>query len=400
MPFVLDQIHGWQTARKKLPTWAANDNIVYPPHINMEQCSSEKTALYKAECLSRIITNTGGAQISKTAEGGTRLIDLTGGLGVDFAFMARRCTHAVHVERNGQLSAIAGHNFKTLGLCNVGTVCGDGVEYLHSLPSLNNDNTQGGRHPFTIIYIDPARRGDHGQRVYGIADCTPDVLAMKEELLQKADCVMLKLSPMLDWHAAVKAFGRCCREVHIVSVANECKELLLLLRSSLTNDEMAQTERVSHNIRIECVNDDQRFEATVDMCNNAKAVRLLAEETESIGRYLYVPNASAMKSGLFAHFTEVFPVSMLSHDAHLFVSDEIVGVFPGRRFVIDATTTMNKQELRQKLKDIDHANVAVRNFPLTADALKKRLRLQDGGDTFIFGTTLHGKHILFITHPA
>lgn len=355
----LDQIQGWQTARKKLPSWASNDGIVYPPHLNMEQCSSERTARYKAGLC-----------------GSGELIDLTGGFGVDFSFMSQCFDHAVYVERDERLCAIAEHNFEALGLSNIEVVCGDGVDYLHSI----NNKSQ------TTIYLDPARRDIHGHKVYGIEDCTPDVLQLKDELLGKAHRVMIKLSPMLDWHAAVKAFGGCCREVHIVSVGNECKELLLILesRSSGTLENNAP-------VKIVCVNDDEIFEISTDIPSNVRS-------SDSIeAKYLYVPNASVMKAGIFAHLTDVFPLAMADRDSHLFLSNEDINGFPGRKFRIVATTTMNKKELRQKLAGIDKANISVRNFPLSAEALRQRLKLKDGGDTYLFATTVHGKHIIYIT---
>lgn len=359
LDLALNQISGWQTARKKLPSWAANDDIIFPPHLNMEQCSSEKTARYKARLC-----------------GSGSLIDLTGGFGVDFSFMSRCFGHAVYVERDERLCAIAKHNFHALGLRNVEVVCGDGVEYLHSI---NRTGSQ------TTIYLDPARRDIHGRKVYGIEDCTPDVLQLKDELLSKADRVMIKLSPMLDWHAAVKAFGDCCKEVHIVSVGNECKELLLMLES--------QQPDISYNnapIKVVCVNDEEIFAVSSDI---PRTIRL----SDSIdAKYLYIPNASVMKAGIFAHLTDVFPLAMADRDSHVFLSNEDINGFPGRKFNIIATTTMNKKELKQKLAGIGRANISVRNFPLSAEALRQRLKIKDGGDIYLFATTVCGKYIIYI----
>lgn len=363
LPFALDQIAGWQTACKKLPTWAAVDGIIYPPHLNMEQCSSEDTARYKAS-------------LCQTAP---LLVDLTGGFGVDFSFMAPRFGHAVYVERNEKLCAIARNNFQRLGLDNVEVVCGDGVEYLRSMQSqsVGSDAAM-----LPQIYIDPARRDTNGRKVFGIPDCTPDVLAIKDELLAKAGSVMVKLSPMLDWHAAVKAFDGCCREVHIVSVGNECKELLLMLEDNKANPSCLPV--------IICVNDGQSFQA---LSSSDASVRL-ADGLEK--KFLYVPNASVMKAGVYAQVTAAYPVAMVDKSSHLFLSDEDINVFPGRKFVILATTTMNKRELRKKLGGISQANVSTRNFPLSAVELKKRLKLKDGGNIHLFATTFRGKHVINI----
>lgn len=360
LPFALDQIAGWQTAqkkKKKLPTWAATDGIIYPPHLNMEQCSSEATARYKERLGERL--------------GDGLLVDLTGGFGVDFAFMASHFRHAIYVERDERLCAMAQHNFEVLGLNNVEVVCADATTFLHERLS---PLPVGGR----LIYLDPARRDANGHKVSGIEDCTPDVHAMKDELLGRADHVMIKLSPMLDWHAAAKAFDGSCREVHIVSVGNECKELLLVLG------------RGAAPLRLVCANDEQRFQCLPD----AHARLRLADSLQA--RFLYVPNASVMKAGAYAQLTVAYPVAMVDTNSHLFMGDEDVEDFPGRKLALLATTTMNKRELRQKLAGVGKANVAVRNFPMSAVELKKRLGVEDGGDVYIFGTTMRGRHVLLI----
>ena len=200
LAFALDQIAGRQKAKVKLPSWAAIDGIVYPPHLSMEQCSSEHTAKYKASI----------------AGEGALVVDLTAGFGVDLAFISKGFERAVHIERQPQLCAISSENYERLGLHHIEVVCGDGIDYLHHLDHAD------------LIYLDPARRDEHGSRTYGIADCTPNVLEIRDELLSKAERVMIKLSPMLDWRKAVEELGNVS-EVHIVSVENECKELLILV---------------------------------------------------------------------------------------------------------------------------------------------------------------------------
>lgn len=369
MFFALEQIQGWQTARKKLPTWAKTEGIIYPPHLNMEQCSSEQTARYKV----KLCGADSGAQQNI-------LIDLTGGFGVDFSFMATHFLHAVYVERDEKLCAIAQHNFKVLGLGNVKVVNGDGVEFLHKLNVVEEGrNAPSG----TTIYLDPARRDSNGRKVYGIEDCTPDVLTLKDELLKEADKVIIKLSPMLDWHEAVRKLGESVKEVHIVSVGNECKELLVVL-----NKEEKQ------ELRIACVNDDEFFECS---CNNETELEVADGIDAS---FLYVPNASIMKAGIYAELTDVFPVKMVDKNSHLFLSNEKISDFPGRKFRIMDVTTMNKRELKEKFKEIPKANIAVRNFPMSAVELRKRLKLKDGGDIYLFATTIQNKHIIFITKGA
>jgi len=350
LPFALDQIAGRQKAKSKLPSWYDIEGIIYPPHISMEQCSSEKTAEYKAALASRL--------------GGTRMADLTGGFGVDFSYMAKMFREATYVERQEHLCNNAIHNMPLLGLNNVKVVNGDGVEYLHHMDRVD------------LLFMDPARRDTAGGKVFGIEDCTPNVLAVLDELLVKSGHLVLKLSPMLDVRAAVESLGRGnVKEVHVVSVDNECKELLIVLCKGADNV-----------IQVSCVNNDDVFsypyegEETRPVCLSGFDIQ---------GKFLYVPNASVMKMGCFGYLTSKYPVKAVSLNSHLFVADSKIDCFPGRRFSIESVMTLNKKEIRQKLGDISKANVSVRNFPLKAEALKKRLKFADGGDVYLFGTTVN-----------
>lgn len=340
MAYALDQIAGRQKARVKIPSWASIDGIVYPPHISMEQCSSEQTARYKA----------------RIAGNGEKIVDLTAGFGVDMAFMSAGFKQAVHVEMQPQLCAISSENYKCLGLNHVQVVCSDGVGYLHQMEHAD------------LIFIDPARRDQHGARTYGIADCTPNVLEIIDEMLQKADRVMIKLSPMLDWQKTVADVGNVS-QVHIVSVGNECKELLLVV------------EKAEVPLQIFCVNDDDVFSYTF----GDETSHICSDPAEP--RYLYEPNASVMKAGCFNLISHRFGITQPDANSHLLLSDKLVEGFPGRRFVIERVSTMNKRELKEALAGIDKANVAVRNFPLSVADLRKRLKLKDGGDVYIFATT-------------
>ncbi len=361
LPWALDQIQGWQTARRKLPTWATIDGIVYPPHLSMEQCSSEQTALYKCGIVSRLPERYHGV-----------LIDLTGGFGVDFAFMSKCFERAVYVERQEHLCETARHNFQLLGLNHASIIHEDAENVLNDI----NTNPAS-----TLLYLDPARRDSNSSRTYAIANCTPNVLELKDRLFKAADHVLIKLSPMLDWHKAMSDLGEHVAQVHIVSVANECKELLILLSAFPKSDPV-----------IHCVNDSQSLNYSPSEDTGSPA---LADGENAA--YLYEPNASIMKAGCFGLLTERFPVKALASDSHLFVSDDPVEDFPGRRFSITAITTMNKKELGRALSGITRANIATRNFPMTAQQLRQRLRLQDGGDCYIFGTTTAtGEHRLYI----
>ena len=463
MPFALDQIRGRKMARVKLPRWANIDGIIYPPHISMEQCSSEQTALYKAELAARQLglspssseneeekekesENASNLHLSEICEFAgkgavdsefakneatckkqqilteseenvneikeephegdfseeTGFVDLTGGFGVDFSYIASRLgVKSMYVERQAHLCEAAKENFGRLGLKNAIVKNGDGIEVLHSFASkkeaaasdslgITEDQSQSllkTNLGLKLIFIDPARRDDAGNKVVSLKDCTPDVTLLQEEMLSKADYVIIKLSPMLDWHRAVSELN-CVQEVHIISVNNECKELLLVL-SALNMG----------NLRIYCVNDAQSFVCDeLDM--ESSSVKIALSTLEEM-QYLYEPNASLMKAGCFGVLSERYDARMLSKNSHLFVSREPIAVFPGRSFRIIAVSSFNKKELKRHLSGITKANIATRNFPLSVAELRKRLKLKDGGETYIFATTLSDEsHVLVITEKA
>ncbi|MBQ2128294.1 MAG: SAM-dependent methyltransferase [Prevotella sp.] len=355
-PMVIQQIAGWQVARTKVPSWAEVEGLHYPRHLSLEQCSSEQTARYKASLLSP----------------GDTFVDLTGGFGVDFFFMSQPFQRRVYVEQQQELCDIARHNFDLLNHpCTV--VCGSATEYLQQMPHAS------------AIYIDPARRDAHGARTYSISDCTPNVLELQELLVKKADRVIIKLSPMLDWHKAASDLQHISA-IHIVSVQNECKELLLVLADGA----MSEAPVVCINLLADGTL--QRFE--YNPATNAQSANV---NTKVNTTYLYEPNASIMKAGCFDEIGNFYQICKLSANSHLYVSDHEVKDFPGRGFQILSIPSMNKRELKEALRDIDRANITVRNFPMSAEALRKRLRLKDGGDLYIFATTVgDGSHQLFI----
>lgn len=463
MPFALDQIRGRKMARVKLPRWASIDGIIYPPHISMEQCSSEQTALYKAELAARLLglspsSSENGEEKEKESENASNLhlseicefagkgavdsefakneatckkqqilteseenvnetkeephegdfseetgfVDLTGGFGVDFSYIASRLgVKSMYVERQAHLCEAAKENFGRLGLKNAIVKNGDGIEVLHSFALKKDDAASESLGTIEaqsqsllktnlglkLIFIDPARRDDAGNKVVSLKDCTPDVTLLQEEMLSKADYVIIKLSPMLDWHRAVSELN-CVKEVHIISVNNECKELLLVLSA-----------RNMGNLRIYCVNDAQSFVCDeLDMeSSSVKIAPFTLEEMQ----YLYEPNASLMKAGCFSVLSKRYGARMLSKNSHLFVSRELIAAFPGRSFRIIAISSFNKKELKRYLSGITKANIATRNFPLSVAELRKRLKLKDGGETYIFATTLSDEsHVLVITEKA
>lgn len=464
MPFALDQIRGRKMARVKLPRWASIDGIIYPPHISMEQCSSEQTALYKAELAARLLglspsLSENGEEKEKESENASNLhlseicefagkgavdsefakneatckkqqilteleenvneikeepyegdfseetefVDLTGGFGVDFSYITSRLgVKSMYVERQAHLCEAAKENFGRLGLKNAIVKNGDGIEVLHSFASkkeaaasdslgITEDQSQSllkTNLGLKLIFIDPARRDDAGNKVVSLKDCTPDVTLLQEEMLSKADYVIIKLSPMLDWHRAVSELN-CVKEVHIISVNNECKELLLVLSA----------RNMGGNLRIYCINDAQSFVCDeLDM--ESSSVKIAPSTLEEM-QYFYEPNASLMKAGCFGVLSERYGARMLSKNSHLFVSMEPIEDFPGRSFRIIAISSFNKKELKRHLSGITKANIATRNFPLSVAELRKRLKLKDGGETYIFATTLSDEsHVLVITEKA
>ena len=368
MPYALDQIQGWQIARRKLPKWAACDGVIFPPHLSMEQCSSEPTAQYKLNLAMEWTCQVGHA---------SRMTDLTGGFGVDFSFTSCAFAAATYVERNEQLCHIVEHNLPLLGLNNATVVCADAVEYLSTVE------------PQTMLFLDPARRDEHGAKTVMLADCTPDVVQLLPKLLEKSRFTMLKLSPMLDWHKAVDDLQGTVREVHIVSVGGECKELLLVLSTVVESE-----------LKVYCADlstaSDTSSIFVYTPGSSAPVVNSKLKTQNS--KFVHEPNASIMKAGCFDELAAAYGVSPVSRNSHLFLSDEPVEGFPGRSFVVERVTTMNKGELRKALVGIEKANIATRNFPLTVAELRKRLKIKDGGDVYIFATTTaEGEHVLLIS---
>ena len=395
MPFALNQIQGWQTAQCKLPSWAACDGVVYPPHLNMEQCSSEPTARYKQQVARRWVE-------AVQPDADTCMTDLTGGFGVDFSFTSRCFSSATYVERNASLCDVVSANLPRLGIQNATAKCAEAEDVLEQLE------------PQTMIFLDPARRDEHGAKTVLIADCTPDVCQLLPRLMAKSQFVMLKLSPMLDWHKAIVDLDGKVREVHIVSVDGECKELLLVLADNDTTD--VQVFCVDIQSRPDSEGQYPRSEFVYSIATNAQEEVVennsklenstSAQPTNSKlktqnSKFLHEPNASVMKAGCFDEIARAYGICAISRNSHLFLSDREIDGFPGRSFAIDAVTTMNKRQLRQTLSGMKQANIAVRNFPLSVAELRKRLKLSDGGDTYIFATTTSdGDHILMITHKT
>jgi hypothetical protein len=353
--FCLQQIAGLQVAQKKLPSWAKTEGILYPPKISLEQCSSEQTAHYKQQLVERLLP-----------EERTNMVDLTGGFGIDFSFIAKLFVEADYVEQNEQLCEIAQHNLPLLGLQNAKVHNKSCEDFLDEMGN------------FCLIYLDPSRRNADGRKVVALSDCSPNIEAQQEKLLDHAPFVLVKLSPMLDIQDTLRRIS-CVSEVHVVSVNGECKEILLVLCRNGAND-----------LRFYCVNIAAQ---TQTFCAKAR-------ETEPIiaalpEHYLYEPNASILKAGVQNALCQTYDVKKLHPFSHLFISAHFIEDFPGRAFLIEDYCGFGKKELKRMLEDISQCNLTVRNFPATVAELRKRLKLREGGDIYLFATTLSdGSHVL------
>ncbi|MBR4918690.1 MAG: SAM-dependent methyltransferase [Bacteroidales bacterium] len=357
LSFALQQIQGRQKAKGKLPEMYDNPDIIFPPTVSMEQCSSEATARYKASLVH-----------------GDTFADLTGGFGVDTLALAESFQQGYYVESSAELCQLFEHNIHALGIGNILIWQGTMEEVLPTLPEMD------------ILYLDPSRRDGHGQRVVALTDCTPNVPEHKDALLGKArQGVLVKLSPMLDIKAALQQLPET-REIHVLAVHGECKEILFLLG----HDKAENIEYHAVNIQGENVLDFQ--------FSGQEEADAMPELADGVGKYLLEPNAAVMKAGAFKCVATRYGLRKLHAHSHLYTCDEPVADFPGRVFTVEKVVPFSKKEVKRQLAGIGKANVAVRNFPLTADALRQQLKLGDGGDVYLFGTTLRaGGKVLVVT---
>lgn len=349
MSIAIKQIAGRQIAKHKIPSWYQCENIIYPKHLSMEQCSSEATALYKAALCK-----------------GDILIDLTGGLGVDFSFMAKNYKQAYYIETQHELTELAQCNFNTLNLNQSKVIQDDAVSFLNSFDGIAD-----------TIFIDPARRNDTGKKTVLIEDCTPNLLEIDNLLTTKAQRVIIKLSPMLDITHALNSLSNVT-EVHIISVNNECKELLFI-KDKVRKDE---------DIQLICIN------LLTNKKNESFTFTKAEENTSSIShtdepkRYLYEPNSSILKAGAYRSLGARYGLMKLHPNSHLYTSDTLIDSFPGRKFQIKEVISPNKKEIKAHFKDITQANVATRNYPFSVADIRKQTKLKEGGTDYIFATTL------------
>lgn len=356
LPSAIQQIAGRKAAKFKLPEWYKNNDIIYPKHISLEQSSSEYTARYKASLFS-----------------GKCFVDITGGMGIDFYYIALNFDNATYVEQQTELADIAKQNFESLNLKNVTVINEDGTVYLNSMPDVD------------LLYIDPARRDNIGKKVFRIEDCTPNIIELQDIITQKSRYTMVKFSPMLDISQALNSLDNIS-DIHIISHNNECKELLFIKNNKEEKD----------TVHLHCINikkeETDTFSFTREDENN-----ISIGYTSELGKYLYEPNASIMKAGAYKSITSIFPMYKLHSNSHLYTSDRLYTDFQGRIFSIEQTCSFNKNDIKKCLSTIRQANITTRNFPLSVHELKKKLKINDGGEIYLFATTLaNDKKVLII----
>lgn len=352
MALALRQIEARQLLRKKVPSWSANPELLFPSHLSIEQCSSEASANYKASLMK-----------------GESFADLTGGLGIDCYYISQNFQHSDYVEHNPELCALARHNYEVLGAKTM-VVHNDSAEvFLNQCESLD------------CLFIDPARRDVHGRKVVSVSDCTPNVVDLQDLMLRKAKRVMVKLSPMLDISQALKEL-HYVKEIHIVAVENECKELLFILEPEFDGEPV-----------FTCVN-LQTNQSSVQFTQEEEKVATLQLAKEPI-RYLYEPNAALMKGGCFKLLSQRFDVQKLHRNSHLYTSEKLIENFPGRIFEINDWAIYGKKA-KALLDGIDKASIAVRNFPMTVAELRKKLKIGDGDKVFLFATTMSNERFIIL----
>ena len=360
MQWCLRQIEGYNIAKKKLPEWSEKENIWFPPKLSMEQCSSEATAKYKQAIAERL--------------GSKMLIDLTGGFGIDFSYMAKNMDAACYVEQQEVLCNIASHNFPLMGLQNTkisNTTC---EEFWKQYTA--DDTTAKTNRDKCLIYLDPARRNDRGEKVFSISDCTPDVTLLQDSLLEHSAYIMLKLSPMLDIVQARRIL-KGIAEIHVVSVKGECKELVFV---------MSKKADEPHYYCVNLETDEESFTSPLSATTEQADIADPVEIAE--GAIIFEPNASIMKAGLQNAFAKWKNLRKLHPMSNLFLGNKPIENIPARQFVVEQTSDFQKANLKGFMQDIRQANLTIRNFPSTVDDLKKRLKIKDGGDIYLFATTL------------
>ena len=373
LQYALSQISAYQTLSKKVPSWAACDELIFPRQLSLEQSSSELTARYKAELIREFIG-------SDTYQH----IDLTGGMGIDCYFIAQYASQSHYIEQNPELCTIAQHNFAHLNP-NISIHNTTAEEYLNQITDnssllIPNFIAKGSKTfgSSLLIYLDPARRGDHGQKLVSIADCQPNVVELLPQMFELTNKIVVKLSPMLDISRAINELSHI-EKLYVISVNNECKELLLLINKECETD----TEIYAVNI------DNKGNKSDILKGTIPSESQIGISHAHEVGSYLYEPFAAHLKSGLYKTIAQQYGVEKLHQHSHLYTSNTLNNDFPGRKFQVKEVIPFDKKSAKTLFKSLQKANITTRNFPLSVSELRTQYKIKDGGETYIFATTLY-----------
>lgn len=341
------QISARKKAKKKIPSWYSNEEIIFPSKTPLEQSSSEQTALYKASLLQ-----------------GNTIADLTGGMGIDDWAFTTSFQKVFYCERQVDLAEIAKHNFSVLEKKNIEVFSGDSIEWLTK-----------SNHQLDVVYLDPARRDAQNNKMVGIADCEPNLLELKDAIFKQASKILVKLSPMLDIRQAVRELENVA-QVWVIAVENECKEILFLLEN-----------KINEKVPIHCIDFKKNNEIKEFTFNLQDEEYLSVDLAKDLEEYLYEPNVSILKSGGFKSIANKFDLRKLEMNSHLYTSNTLLEDFPGRKFLIREKVLVQKKALKKSLPHLK-ANLSIRNFPQSVDQLRKKLKLKEGGEDYLFATTI------------
>lgn len=404
LQYALQQISAYQILTKKVPSWAECNELIFPRQLSLEQSSSELTARYKAELIRNFMGNQPFTHI-----------DLTGGMGIDCYFIAQHTQKSHYVELNPELCQIARHNFTHLN-SNISVHNTTAEEFLNQSTDnrlqITNNRVQStdnrvqmtdNRVQITddrlqmtdnfslltpnsslLIYLDPARRGDHGQKLVSIADCQPNVIELLPQMFELTDKVVVKLSPMLDITRAINELSHI-EKLYVISVGNECKELLLFINKKYN----AETQIHAINLKSTINNQRSTDNPTPFSGFISHETALSLSYAHEVGKYLYEPYAAHLKSGLYKTIAQQYNCEKLHQHSHLYTSTELNNDFPGRKFEVKEVVPFDKKSAKTLFKSLKQANLTTRNFPLTVSELRTQYKIKDGGETYIFATTLH-----------
>jgi len=350
--FILAQINGLQKAKNKINEFYETPNIIYPSKLSLEQCSSEKTGIYKSQLVN-----------------GETLVDLTGGFGVDSFYFSKTFEKVTHIEQNTELHETVKYNFGLLEANNINLINSTAEEFIEN-------NTE----KFDVAYIDPSRRNEN-QRVFKLDECTPNIIELASEIFKFSDNILIKTAPLLDIKQTLKDL-KCVSNIWVIAVNNDCKEVLYLLEKDFSSEPEINT--------INLTKTNQKFSFNYEQENTAKA------EYSTPKSYLYEPNSAILKAGAFNSICDEYKVKKIAQHSHLYTSDNLIEIFPGRSFKVEHILPYNYKDFRKL--GITKANVSCRNFKHNVEQVKQKLKLKDGGDIYLFATTdKNEKPLLIIT---